>query len=85
MADDEKIRRFRETLEKYAEKKGLKITKIPGWTDGKIEWMALNECKCCCDPENRHCPCKLGMEEIKNNVYKDNQCKCSVFERDWKK
>lgn len=67
---------FRKTLEEHAKKNNLSITNIKGWTNKKIEWMAVNENKCCCAPDKRVCPCEEGINEAAAN----GTCLCSVFE-----
>ena len=47
------IQSFRKYLEAYAKEKGLKILDVKGWTNSKIEWMALNDRKCACRPVGR--------------------------------
>ena len=74
---DATISDFRNKLEVYAKEHHLRITNIKGWTDPKIEWMALNEEKCGCAPDKRICPCKEGLIEVE----KKGKCLCSVFER----
>ncbi|MFH1764773.1 MAG: hypothetical protein ABIF09_11330, partial [Gemmatimonadota bacterium] len=82
--DIAQVDKFRKMLEKYADQHGLKITDIPGWTEGKIAGMALDpDHKCSCDPSRGRCPCKQGLQECLNGS--DHTCKCSVFERDYGK
>lgn len=69
------IKRFREYIEAYAKEKNLKVLDIKGWTNGKIEWMALNDRKCACRPDKRTCPCQEGLVEIS----KKGHCLCNVF------
>lgn len=71
----DKIKNFRECLQDYAKEKGIKILDVKGWTNGKIEWMALNDRKCACRPDKRVCPCKEGIDEIS----KKGHCLCNVF------
>lgn len=75
--DDEKIEAFRSMLEGHAEAHNLKITDIKGWTESKIKWMALNDHKCCCSPNDRVCPCDQGIHEARNE--QDHMCLCSIF------
>jgi len=79
ITDEDKIKEFRDMLEQYTLENGLKINQIKGWTDGKIEWMALNDNKCCCRPKDRICPCPEGLVEIKTES--DHQCLCSILTR----
>ena len=74
---DDMIQEFKKDIEAYAEKQGLVINNIKGWTDSKIEWMALNDRKCACAPDKRHCPCPEGLKEVEKN----GTCKCSLFIR----
>lgn len=76
-SDAEKIEHFKNELNEWADKHGLAITKISGWTDKKIERMALNNHICCCD-KTRICPCEQGLKEIQTES--DSMCLCSVFE-----
>lgn len=69
------IQSFRKYLEAYANEKGLKILDIKGWTNSKIEWMALNDRKCACKPDKRTCPCPEGLIEVE----KKGKCLCTVF------
>lgn len=69
------VKKFRDYLEAYAKENGIMILDIKGWTDGKIEWMALNERKCACRPDKRKCPCPEGLVEIS----KKGHCLCNVF------
>lgn len=69
------IKLFREFLESYAKEKNLKILDIKGWTNNKIEWMALNGRKCGCKPDERVCPCEEGLKEVETK----GRCLCSVF------
>lgn len=71
------IKCFREELEVYAKNNNLSITNIKSWTENKISWMALNDKKCCCRPETRHCPCHEGLIEAKESTSK--MCTCSIF------
>ena len=75
--DEEKIKAFRTMLEEYAVEHGLKITNIKSWTEPKIRWMALNDNKCCCSPDDRVCPCEEGVHEAKTE--QDHMCLCSIF------
>jgi len=75
--EQDTINKFREYLEAYAQEKGLKILKVKGWTDSKIEWMALNSRKCACRPDKRVCPCPEGLIEVE----KKGKCLCTVFGR----
>lgn len=68
---------FRTKLKEHAEKHNLELTSINGWTEPKIKWMALNDEKCCCKPETRHCPCEESLDEIRHT--KRHMCVCSVF------
>ncbi|MDO9518208.1 MAG: hypothetical protein Q7J10_09210 [Methanosarcinaceae archaeon] len=70
------INDFKETLNKHANEHGFKITETKGWTERKIESMALNNRICCCDP-SRTCPCEIGIKEV--NKCPDHMCKCSIF------
>jgi len=70
------IKEFREELEIYAKTNNLTITDIKSWTENKISWMALNDRKCCCRPETRHCPCPEGLVEVKEST---KMCTCSIF------
>jgi len=74
---DQIIQDFRRDIETYAKNKGLIINNIKGWTENKIEWMALNDRKCACAPNKRHCPCPEGLKEVEKN----GTCKCSLFRR----
>ena len=69
------IQSFRKYLEAYAKEKGLMILDVKGWTNSKIEWMALNDRKCACRPDKRICPCPEGLIEIE----KKGKCLCTVF------
>lgn len=69
------IQSFRKYIEAYAKEKGLKILDVKGWTNSKIEWMALNDRKCACRPDKRVCPCPEGLIEIE----KKGRCLCTVF------
>lgn len=69
------IQSFRKYIEAYAKEKGLKILDVKGWTNSKIEWMALNDRKCACRPDKRVCPCPEGLIEIE----KKGKCLCTVF------
>lgn len=76
IAEEQKIiDEFIIDIEKYAKEHKLIISNIKGWTKNKIEWMALNDRKCACDPGNRICPCQTGLDEINNKGI----CKCSLF------
>lgn len=78
--DDEEsrlINDFVDMIEKFAVKRGYVISNIKGWTEFKIKWMALNDGKCGCDPENRKCPCGECKDEVENN----GSCLCSIFMR----
>ena len=77
--EEEKIKAFRLMLEEYAEEHGLEITSIKGWTEHKIQWMALNNNKCCCSPDDRICPCEEGLREAMTE--QDHMCLCSIFKR----
>lgn len=72
-----KIIIFKDELQEYALKNNLEITSIKGWTEPKIEWMALNERKCACRPETRICPCPEGLVEARTK--KNKMCTCSLF------
>lgn len=76
--EQELINDFRIALLEHADKHNMRITDIKGWTESKIEWMALNNRTCCCDP-SRTCPCDTGVHEV--NTESDHMCKCSVFVR----
>jgi hypothetical protein len=76
-SDEETIMEFRKDLEKWARDNDLLLTNIKGWTEDKIQWMALNDRKCCCRPKERACPCKEGLEEARTS--KGGLCLCSVF------
>jgi len=76
LSDSELIDEFRNDLLAHADKHGMKLTEINGWTEPKIQSMALNNRICCCDP-SRTCPCDIGVEEV--NTESDHMCKCSVF------
>lgn len=73
----EKIIIFEGELQEYALKNNLEVTSIRGWTNPKIEWMALNERKCACRPDTRICPCSEGLIEARTK--KNKMCTCSVF------
>lgn len=73
--EQEAIDKFREYIGAYAKEKGLKILNVKGWTNGKIEWMALNGKKCACKPDERVCPCPEGLVEVE----KKGKCLCTVF------
>lgn len=81
LTDDEKIKAFRSMLEEHAGENNLKITDIKGWTEPKIEWMALNDHKCCCSPNDRVCPCDEGRIEVRTKP--DHMCLCSIF-KNWR-
>lgn len=68
---------FVNMIEKFADNRGYIISDIKSWTQPKIKWMALNDGKCGCDPENRRCPCKECKEEVENT----GSCLCSIFMR----
>ena len=72
-SDEQKIAEFKADLEEWARLHKLKITNIKGWTDIKIAWMALNDRKCACDPDNRKCPCHKGLDEIDRELF-DGKC-----------
>ena len=69
------IQSFKKYIEAYAKEKGLKILDVKGWSNSKIEWMALNDRKCACRPDKRICPCPEGLIEIE----KKGKCLCTVF------
>ncbi len=69
------IQSFKKYIEAYAKEKGLKILDVKGWTNNKIEWMALNDRKCACRPDKRVCPCPEGLVEVE----KKGKCLCTVF------
>jgi len=73
--EQDTVNKFREYIEAYAQEKGLKILNVKGWTDSKIEWMALNGRKCACRPDKRVCPCPEGLVEVE----KKGHCLCNVF------
>lgn len=73
--DERKVVEFRRELEEYAEANNLMITNIKGWTEGTIRWMALNDRKCHCVPDKRHCPCNEGLIEARTK----GKCRCSVY------
>jgi len=77
LSDEEKIEAFRSMLEEHAEEHDLKITNIKSWTEPKIKWMALNDNKCCCSPDDRVCPCEEGVHEARTES--DHMCLCSIF------
>lgn len=66
--------KFLSRLQKFAKKNNLTVEET-GWAIAKIEWMALNNNKCGCRPDERKCPCKQSLEETKNGKL----CTCSVL------
>lgn len=76
--DEKKIAEFRKEIEEYASAHDLLITDIKGWTEPKIEWMALNDRLCACVRDgSRHCPCPDGL--IETTTSNRGMCKCSLF------
>ena len=75
---DKQVDAFIIDLEKFAVKHNVLITNIKGWTKKSLIWMAENDCKCCCSPDTRVCPCMDGViEALRTNP--DMECRCSIL------